>query len=370
MVAQYPIARVKDSRRHSNAMKPLFFIRWSRREIPARCRTATSAALLFLSAVSLWAGEPAPATSDFEANIQRVFAVDQQADVRVTFGYDNWTDYKDPNDPGRARNFMSWLASRSFVQIICTESMATELGVPQDAQNLRMFQGPGQAGQTIRVALIWSAYSSSTAKNIGAGYARQLVCSYQALKFMQKSAADSDVMVYVGHSRGGGGPDTFPPQTMARTAEDRQRVDFSYYRRERPGLAALSSSFSKNRYGPHFILWTGCLSENFSDWFSDRLAGRTCPVSLVLSTRLTRQKPWQDGIEGSDEALMVVLRLTEALQQHQSAAEFQKHLLTCEIDELRNPERPEWKLLSLPHVRTVRQPVESKVSQVSDSRHP
>jgi len=351
-------------------MNLLFFFRWSRRESPAQASTATFAALLFLSALSLWAGEPTPVASDFEANVKHVFADDQQADVRVTFGYDNWTDYKDPNDPGRARNLMTWLAGRSFVQIICTESMATELGVPQDTQNLRVFQGPGRSGQTIRLALIWSAYSSSTAKNIGAGYARQLVCSYQALKFMQKSAADSDVMVYVGHSRGGGGPDTFPPQTVAKAAGDRQRVDFSYYRRERPGLAALSSAFSKNRYGPHFILWTGCLSEDFSDWFSDRLAGRTSPVSLVLSTRLTRQKPWQDGIEGSDEALMVVLRVIEALQQHQSAGEFQKRLLTCEIDELRNPAKPEWKLLSLPHVRTARQPVESKVSQVSDSPHP
>jgi len=351
-------------------MNPLFFFRRSRPERPPNACTAIFAALLFLPALSLWAGEPAPPASDFEANVQRVFADDQQADVRVTFGYDNWTDYKDPNDPGRARNLMTWLAGRSFAQIICTESMVTELGVPQDAQNLRVFQGPGQAGQTIRVALIWSAYSSSTAKNIGAGYARQLVCSYQALKFMQKSAADADVMVYVGHSRGGGGPDTYPPQTVARTEGDRQRVDFSYYRRERPGLAALSPWLSKNRDGPHFILWTGCLSENFSDWFSDRLAGRTCPVSLVLSTRPTRQKPWQDGIEGSDEALMVVLRLIEALQQHQSLTEFQHRLLTCEIDELRNPGKPEWKLLSLPHVRTARQLVESKVPRGSANPHP
>ncbi len=327
------------------------------------CRAAAWAVVLLLLVPPVRAESPPSPAGDFDANMQRVFAGDQQADVRVTFGYDNWTDFKDPNDPGRARNFMHYLADRSFVQIICTEVMATELGVPPEAPNLRVFQGPGQTGQTIRVALIWSACTSSTAKNIGSGYARQLVCSDQALKFMQKSASDSDVMAYVGHSRGGGGPDTFPPQTVFGASGDRQKVDFSYYRRERPGLSSLSSAFSKGPDGPHFIVWTGCLSEHFSDWFSDRLSKRTDPVSLILSTRLTRQKPWEDGIEGVDEGLMVVAALIEALQRHQSGADFQRRLLTCEIAELRDPEKPEWKIESLPHAAARRRAAESKLSQ-------
>ncbi len=315
---------------------------------------------LLLAAPAARALEPSISPEeDFASNIRRVFAVDHQADFRVTFGYDNWTDYKDPNDPGRARNLMVYLAAHSFVQVICTEEISRQLGVPLDAKNLRVFQGPGQPGETIRVSLIWSSMTSSTAKNIGSGYAKQLVCSDQALKFMQKSASDADVMAYVGHSRGGGGPDTFPPQTVA-SKDDRQKVDFAYYRREHPGLNALGSSLSKFSDGPHFIVWTGCLSENFSGWLGDHLSRRTYPATAILSTRLTRQKPWEDGIQGNDESLMLITTLIEALQQHQCLAQFKERILTCEMPEMRVPDHPEWKVVSLPRPRTARQIVQNE----------
>ena len=286
--------------------------------------------------------------NDFEANIQRVFEGDQVADIRVTFGYDNWTDFKDPNDPGRARSLMTYLAGHGFHQIPCTEDLAKELGVPPDARNLRILEGSGQPGQKLRIALICSAATANTATNIGAGYSRQLRCSNEALKFMQKAASDADVMIYVGHSRDGGGPDTFPPQTIPGAVGDRQRVDFGYYRNEKPGLAALREHFSKTSGKPHIIVWTGCMSDRFSGWLSDRLAGKKQPASAVLSTRLTRQMPWAEGIEGVDEGLMVVTRLIEALQQHHTKAWFEKSLLACELEDMREPSRPEWRLLSIP----------------------
>ena len=286
--------------------------------------------------------------NEFEANIQRVFEGDQMADIRVTFGYDNWTDFKDPNDPGRARSFMAYLAGLGFNQIPCTEDLAKELGVPPDAQNLRILEGSGQPGQKLRIALICSAATASTSTNIGVGYARQLRCSNDALKFMQKAASDADVMIYVGHSRDGGGPDTFPPQTIPGAVGDRQRVDFGYYRNEKPGLASLREHFSKASGKPHIIVWTGCMSDRFSEWLSDRLAGRTAPASAVLSTRLTRQMPWAQGIEGADEGLMVVSRLIEALRHHHTKAWFEQSLLACELDDMREPSSPEWRLYSIP----------------------
>ncbi|MDB6120760.1 MAG: hypothetical protein JWO08_4541 [Verrucomicrobiaceae bacterium] len=311
-----------------------------------------SALLIACTSLIVHAADPLPPADDhFAANMRRVFENDRLADIRVTFGYDNWTDFKDPNDPGRARAFMVYLSQHQFVQTICTPALAEQLGVDADAQNLRIFEGPGYPGQRLRVSLIWSASTSSTARNIGVGYPRQLRCSGEALKFMQKASADAEVMIYVGHSRGGGGPDTYPPQAVIGNAEDRQKVDFSFYRRERPGLKALKPHFGKSPDKPYFVVWTGCYSENFSSWMSDRLGDRPDPASVVLSTRLTRQMPWIDGIEGADEGLMVVTRLIEALQQHQPKVLFQKNLAACELDEMRNPEKPEWRLMALPSAK-------------------
>lgn len=299
--------------------------------------------------LSSQAEEPSqPPKRDFEANIDRAFEGDQLADVRVTFGYDNWTDFKDPNDPGRAKALSAWLAAHGFVQTGCSPDLAEELGVSADAQNLRIFEGPGKDGQKIRVSLINSAASNSTAWNIGSGYARQQRCSAEALRFMQKSLESAEVSLYVGHSRDGGGPDTFPPQTVANYPGDRQKVDFAYYRKARPGLNSLSGHFRNASGRPYIIAWTGCLSERFRGWMGDQMAGREHPASVILSSRLSRQMPWLEGIEGVDEALMVVTRVIQALMRHPSQAAFERSLLACELEEMRKPGAPEWHLYRVP----------------------
>jgi hypothetical protein len=286
---------------------------------------------------------------DFEENIQRVFADDQMADFRVIFGYDNNKDFMDPCDPVRARNLMTYLVSHSFTPVAITENQAEELGVPLTAQNLRVFAGPGSQGQSLRVSMIWSSATSSTAKNIGVGRNLQLRCSHEALKFMQKAATDAEVQVYVGHSREGGGPDTFPPVTLTNIGGDRQQVDYSYYGNSQPGLESLGSYFLKARKTPHLIAWTSCATDrHFRGWLSRVLSRKNSATSLVLSTRLTDHIPEQAQIEGRDEGLMVVTRLIEALQKHQSKVEFMQSLLSCEIDSLRVPLKPAWKLSALP----------------------
>lgn len=311
--------------------------------------------LALLAAASVAAKDLPPANENFADNIQRVFSDDRQADIRVIFGYDNYEDMKDPNDPGRARNLMDYLTNHSFTPVTPTQLIADELGVPLDARNLRIFEGPGQWGFTLRVSLIWSSATSSTAKNIGSEYPVQLRCSETALKFMQRAASDAEVMVYIGHSRAGGGPDTFPPETLQHAVGERQQVDFSHYRSTRPGLSALGPYFLKARNNPHFIVWTGCFSDNhFRSWFARMLAGKTTPTSLVLSTRYISHKPWKKQIEGCDEALMVLVSLIEALQQVQPQAVFEERLKACEMDLMRNPLKPAWKLTSLPGARASR----------------
>lgn len=291
---------------------------------------------------------PNPPANDFEINIKRIFAGDQQADIRVTFGYEDAMDLKDPSDPTRALHLMQYLEKHQFEMVKPTAELAKELGVRLEAPNLRILQGPGSVGQTLRVSLIWSAATSSTAKNIGSGRKQQWICSEDALKFMQKSATDAEVMYYIGHSRAGGGPDTFPPQTLPNYGGKFQQVDFGYYGSAQPGLASLSSYFGKNKDNPKFIALTGCRSDrHFHQWLTKRLSGSEFPTSVLLSTRLTRSMPWEDKIEGCDEALMTLVNLIETLQQHRTEAEFKYRLKNCEIEEMRESQFA-WKMSTIP----------------------
>jgi hypothetical protein len=327
-------------------------------------RAIVALCLAVLSLASTTAiGAPPAAPDLFQPTIDRLFLGDGCADVRVIFGYENYEGLKDPCDPARAQHFMKYLVARSFEPVEVTPDLARELGVPGEMQNLRVFQGAGDGGRKFRVSLIWSSLTSSTAKNIGSEYARQLVCSGHALKFMQKAASEAEVMIYVGHSRGGGGPDTYPPETLKGPNVAPQVVDFAYYRRTQPGLASLGSSFAKSPSTPSFIVWTGCLSHNhFFSWLNSAVGGKSHPTCLVLSTRLISHVPGAPQIGEYDEALMTAVNTMETLMHRLSQRDLEQRLQTCEIAELRDPFKPAWKVTMLPGKKLTPAPASAPVA--------
>ena len=318
---------------------PPFRVGWKTLRLSALCLCLTSVAI----------AAPISSESDgFESNLQRVFADDGVADVRVIFGYDNSYELKNPSDPGRSQRFMKALAARGFRYTKPTPQLADELDVPVDAPNLRIMEGMSSKGQSIRVSLMWSSATLSTAYNIGAGAPEQFRRSMEARKFMQRAAMSAEVMIYVGHSRGGGGPDTFPPHIKTGGGVKSQAVDFSYYRANRPGLESLEPSFVKSPATPYFIVWTGCKSHPlFSPWFANILGKKDHPTCLVLSTRLIWFLPQEETI-ASDECLMAGLNMMDALQWQPCRSSFEIRLKDCEIEEKRVSEKPAWKLTVVP----------------------
>jgi hypothetical protein len=290
----------------------------------------------------------------FESTMDRVFA-DGRADIRVVFGYDNYEGLKDPCDPERAKHFIQYLTNRSFAPIAPTPQLAIDLGVPEDAlsKNMRVFGGMTVDGRRMRVALIWSSLTTSTAKNLGCDYSKQLAWSSTALNFMRKANMDSEVLMYVGHSRGGGGPDTYPPIVLTGPKAAIQQVDYGYYRRHEPGLVAIESSFAKSENTPPIIMWTGCLShDHFFGWLSSAVGGKNHPTSFILSTRLTNHIPGAPDIKETDESVMAAVSLMEALIFRQSKADFEKSLLDCEIPEKCDTLKPLWKVTTIPGKKT------------------
>jgi hypothetical protein len=206
-----------------------------------------------------------------------------------------------------------------------------------------------QDGRRMRVSLIWSSLTTSTAKNLGCDYAQQQVWSKVALNFMRKANMESEVMMYVGHSRGGGGPDTYPPVTYTGPNAPVQEVDYGYYRRNQPGLNSLESSFAKSETTPAFIVWTGCKSYNsFSGWLHSAVGGKHHPTCLLLSTRLTNHIPGAPNIHETDESLMAAVSLMESLIFRETQKEFEERLLACEIPEKCDVQKPLWKVSIVP----------------------
>ncbi|HSJ02528.1 MAG TPA: hypothetical protein VK956_08750 [Verrucomicrobium sp.] len=311
--------------------------------------TTSAASPLSVSPATVAVPESTPVTP-FEQNLQRIFADDQEADIRVIFGYDNSADIRHVNDPFRAEHFMEYLKKAGFCPAQVTEAERQRLGVTDEAQNLRLFDGLGVQGHKLRLSMIWSARTTSFARNIGSEYLQQVKCSEQALKFMQKAATDAEVMIYVGHSREGGGPDTFPPEIKYSGGEYLHRVDFAPYRENRPGLVSLAPYLSKATSKPHIISWTSCKSDtHFQGWFRKTLAQKEQDTSLVMSTRFTTLHPWIAEIQDNDEGLMATVCLIDALRYNPSQAAFERRLnTTCEIESERISGKPAWRVSSVP----------------------
>lgn len=285
----------------------------------------------------------------FERNVERVFADDQVADVRIIFGYDNSADVRHVNDPFRAEYLLEYLKKSGYLPVAPDDTMRKKLGVTGEAKNLRVFEGAGLHGRRLQVSLIWSARTTSFARNIGSEYVEQIKCSEEALSFMQKAAEDAEVMMYVGHSREGGGPDTFPPEIKRGGGESLHRVDFAPYRANRPGLAALAGHFGKNKHKPCIVSWASCKSDNhFAGWMKRVMAGKEHDTSLLLSTRFTTYHAWIAEIADNDEGLMATVCLLEALQYAPSEKAFVKRLDRCEIESERLPGKPAWRLSFVP----------------------
>lgn len=308
--------------------------------------------------VPAWGQEPAASAAkateeetgqdvEYARMVKAIFADDGIADIRVIFGYDNTKDFRDANDPGRAARFMKYLKAQGYEEHKPSEHAAAVLGVPVDAPNLRVLAGKNKQGRILRIALMWSSLSDSGARNIGVGYTDQLKRSEEAMNFMKKACAEAEVMMYVGHSRGGGGPDTYPPEIRPSKGSE-MVTDFSYYRKNRPGMQALAPYLEKAEATPKLVAWTSCLSDvHFRKWFGDRCARKLHATGVVLSTRLTSYTPWKDEVMGYDEGVMVALAVIEALQYGRDGAQLREDLLGCEMEELRVA-KPAWKLTMLP----------------------
>jgi hypothetical protein len=109
---------------------------------------------------------------------------------------------------------------------------------PDDADLLiKSLKNPTGETQEVRLIIINSSISSNDNNNRGSQRLKQDQKSMLAKKIFLDGLVNSDLVIYNGHSRHGGGPSFEPPRK-----QKNGRTDESWYRKTRPGVNDMIST--------------------------------------------------------------------------------------------------------------------------------
>lgn len=146
-----------------------------------------------------------------------------------------------------------------------------ELLSTNDVESFYRREGDGGIIQELRV--LSGAYSPYHEENIGRDSKDQLRRSERAEQAFMNAFRSSEAVVYVGHSRKGGGPDFRPPRLK------NNEVDYASYAKDRPGAKrTLNAVKDRNRRTRSLAL----LSCDSTEWFLGEV--RKAGPDLELAT--------------------------------------------------------------------------------------
>lgn len=97
----------------------------------------------------------------------------------------------------------------------------------------------GERNHLIEIKLIRGAYTGNDSKNVSKEIidTQNAYCEATTIKFFTEVASGTDVIIYSGHSRNGGGPDFCPPNR-----KKDHHVNYPWYQKNRPGMETMLGS--------------------------------------------------------------------------------------------------------------------------------
>jgi hypothetical protein len=138
----------------------------------------------------------------------------------------------------------------------CTGNLQV-CGFQEDSRGVfsKMVQAPD--GQRLRVVveLRDSSVTSEHAQNVGPLKDQQTAKSDATTQWFFDSIRSSDMVIYNGHSRKGGGPDFSPPRLLSTL-----HVDYGWYGRHTPGLNRLLAALKASPEKPSALFLMSCNS--------------------------------------------------------------------------------------------------------------
>lgn len=111
----------------------------------------------------------------------------------------------------------------------------------------------GEKNHIIEIKLIRGAYTGNDSKNVSKELieTQNAYCEATTIKFFTEVASGTDVIIYSGHSRNGGGPDFCPPNRKSD-----HHVNYPWYEKNRPGMQTMlgSMQIAKNAGKPNKVI--------------------------------------------------------------------------------------------------------------------
>ncbi|CAN5708363.1 hypothetical protein BH10BDE1_BH10BDE1_03000 [soil metagenome] len=222
------------------------------------------------------------------------FYSNEPVDVRIVFGY------QDSDDDSLAGDVLQRQAMVDRITSKCAEDNLVQAcdftRSPDDADVFeRDIRGPDAKMHKMRVRLTASSYSSSDAVN-KAFSSEQEAKTEQSKKIFYEGLKKADMLLYVGHARGGGGPDFKPARR-----NEKGKIDYAYYREPPPGVDTgvdeLTKALMDSDRSPKILGFFACESEAWRTRLS-----RYAPKSgLILSA--TPKMPLEVGVAQAFAAL-------------------------------------------------------------------
>jgi hypothetical protein len=173
-----------------------------------------------------------------------------------------------------------------------------EKEIPHEPRHyFREILGPSQEPIILDVFVMNSSFEVSNAENETKYKNQQYAKSKRAQQFYSWALENADVVFYEGHSRDGGGPDFFPP-----AMNDHGKVNYSWYRKNQPGLRLMMNSLQRVQPIPPFLI--GLFSCDSDSHFVEKLSPLVAQSSLILSTKIIEARSAKDGLFSALESVL------------------------------------------------------------------
>jgi hypothetical protein len=200
---------------------------------------------------------------------------DSEVEIRLAFGYMDFL--RDVDDYYAAVAFGTQVTNPCYRgQFAC--------GFSQDPDDAGLFRkqiqliGPDglPRTRTVKLRMRYSSVSPDEHLNRGEKKAEQERRTARTRDFYADGLKHSDMVMYVGHARDGGGPDFGPPVVSEHT----HRTDFDWYHRNHPGASLMHDALVSTATPPKIMGIYACYAE---DHFYDQLRRDAPHAGLILS---------------------------------------------------------------------------------------
>lgn len=200
---------------------------------------------------------------------------DQSIEIRLAVGYMDYLTSVD--DQYVAAAFATSLRRK------CTDgkSACGFVQDPDDAdlltKEIRIMGPDGKPRRRfVKLHLRSSSYTNSERLNRGAYLEEQSEKTAETKRFFEEGLVQADMVLYVGHARGGGGPDFAPPMVNPKT----RRTDYNWHRANPRGLNGMLQVLKSTKTPAKIV---GIFACDANDHFGSHLKKAVPNTALVLS---------------------------------------------------------------------------------------